>query len=142
MNSNRLLQLCFLSVSQDRKGVCNLFDSRGLSVFGTTTNGEFINDELEKNSTAIISLDIRPEYFTILLEEFQNRNFSEASESIPKKALEKFQKLVFLIAAVILKTDAEELISGFKNILGKEVYIFGGMAGDDYTFTDQFVFKL
>jgi hypothetical protein len=32
------------------------------------------------------------------------------------------------------------MISGFENILGKEANLFGGMAGDDYTFTEQFVF--
>ena len=41
---------------------------------------------------------------------------------------------------MILKTDAEEMITGFENVLGKEVNIFGGLAGDDYNFSEQFVF--
>jgi len=134
------LAIVFLSVSQDREAVCKLLDSKGLAIFGATTNGEFINDEMEKNATAIILLDIKPEYFTIFLEEFQDRNFSDATESIAKKSNEKFQKPAFLIAGSNHKTDAEEMISGFENILGKEVNIFGGMAGDDYAFTEQFVF--
>ena len=134
------LAVVFLSMSQDWEAVCNLLDSRGLATWGATSNGEFINDEIEKNSTAIILFDIRPEYFTIFLEEFQDRNFSEAAESVAKRSLVKFQKPAFLIAGSDIKTDAEEMISGFENILGKEVNIFGGMAGDDYTFTEQFVF--
>ncbi|RPI68057.1 MAG: hypothetical protein EHM47_14975, partial [Ignavibacteriales bacterium] len=134
------LAIVFLSVSQDREAVCKLLDSKGLAIFGATTNGEFINDEMEKNATAIILLDIKPEYFTIFLEEFQDRNFCDATEAIAKKSNEKFQKPAFLIAGSDHKTDAEEMISGFENILGKEVNIFGGMAGDDYAFTEQFVF--
>ena len=134
------LAIVFLSISQDREGVCKLLDSRGLAIFGATSNGEFINDEIEKNSTAIILLDINPEYFTILFEEFQDRNFSEAAESVVKRSIEKFAKPAFLIAGSDFKTDVEEMISGFENVLGKDVNLFGGMAGDDYTFTEQFVF--
>ena len=137
---NPTLAIVFLSISQDREGICKLLDSRGLAIFGATSNGEFINDEMDKNSTAIILLDIKPEYFTILFEEFQDRNFSEAAESIAKKSLEKFAKPAFLIASSDHKTDAEEMITGFENVLGKEVNIFGGLAGDDYIFTEQFVF--
>jgi len=134
------LAIVFLSISQDREGICKLLDSRGLAIFGATSNGEFINDEIEKNSTAIILLEIKPEYFTILFEEFQDRNFDEAAESIVKKSLEKFAKPAFLIAGSDFKTDVEEMISGFENVLGKDVNLFGGMAGDDYTFTEQLVF--
>jgi hypothetical protein len=134
------LAIVFLSVSQDREGVCKLLDRRGLAIFGATSNGEFINDEIEKNSTAIILMDIKPEYFTILFEEFQDRNFGEAAESVVKKSLEKFVKPAFLIAGSDFNTDVEEMISGFENVLGKEVNLFGGMAGDDYSFTEQFVF--
>ncbi|MEJ2614387.1 MAG: FIST N-terminal domain-containing protein, partial [Ignavibacteriaceae bacterium] len=135
-----ILAIVFLSISQDREAICNLLDKRGLAIFGASSNGEFINDEIEKNSTAIILLDIKPEYFTILFEEFQDRNFSKAAESVVKRSLSTFQKPAFLIAGSDFKTDVEEMISGFENVLGKDVNLFGGMAGDDYTFTEQFVF--
>jgi hypothetical protein len=134
------LAIVFLSISQDREGICKLLDKRGITIFGATSNGEFINDEIEKDSTAIILLDIKLEYFTILFEEFQDRNFGEAAESVVKKSIEKFAKPAFLIAGSDFKTDVEEMISGFENVLGKDVNLFGGMAGDDYTFTEQFVF--
>ena len=52
------LAIVFLSISQDREGICNFLDKRGLAIFGATSNGEFINGEMEKNSIAIILLDI------------------------------------------------------------------------------------
>ena len=54
--------------------------------------------------------------------------------------MDKFHNPAFLIAASNLKTDAEAIISGFENILGKDADIFGGLAGDNYSFTNQFVF--
>lgn len=134
------LAMVFLSINQDRQGICYLLDSKGIAVFGATTNGEFVDDEHDTNSAAIILLDIKPEYFTILFDEFQDKDFAPAAEKLAKKSLEKFTNPAFMVTASHLTTDAEEIISGFESILGKEVNIFGGLAGDDYTFTNQFVF--
>jgi hypothetical protein len=39
-----------------------------------------------------------------------------------------------------VETDAEELLHGFEDIIGLQVNVCGGMAGDDFSFTEQFVF--
>ncbi len=134
------LAVVFLSVSQDREALIDLLDKSGISIFGATTNGEFIDDELEKKSTVIILLDIKNEYFTILFDEFPNGNYSQATELLAKESLEHFKTPAFIISGSNLNTDAEAMIAGIENILGKEVNIFGGMAGDDYEFNKQYVF--
>ena len=50
------------------------------------------------------------------------------------------QNSSFLISASNMNTDVEKLIFGFEDILSKDVNIFGGMAGDDLAFKEQFVF--
>lgn len=130
----------FSSIKQDREGICEVLDSEGIAIFGATTNGEFSNDELGKDSTVILLLDINPEYFIIYFDEFQNKNYKESAEAIAIKSLEKFKTPAFLITASNLSTDAEAIISGFENILGKDANIFGGLAGDNYLFKEQFVF--
>jgi hypothetical protein len=52
----------------------------------------------------------------------------------------KFEKPAFLISGSHLETDAEQLLFGFEDAIGKDVNVYGGMASDDYTFTEQFVF--
>jgi hypothetical protein len=135
------LAIVFLSVSQDRNAVCEILDKEGISVYGATSTGEFIDEELGKNSTAMLLLDMKREYFSVFFEEYPNKNFREVTQSISKKALEKFSQPAFLIAASHLETDAEQLLFGFEDIIGKQVNVFGGMAGDDFSFTDQFVFS-
>lgn len=39
-----------------------------------------------------------------------------------------------------METDAEQLLFGFEEVVGKQVNVFGGMAGDDYAFKQQYVF--
>ena len=135
------LAIVFLSVSQDRNGVSDLLDKEDISIYGATTTGEFINEELGKKSIAILLLDIKREYFSVFFEEYPDKNFREVTQTISKKALEKFSHPAFLVAASHLETDAEQLLLGFEDIIGKHVNVFGGMAGDDFSFTDQFVFS-
>ena len=134
------LAIVFLSVSQNRKAVIKILDDAGIKIFGATTNGEFVDENPDKQSVAILLLDINPAYFTILLSEYPEKNYREVSGAIAKRAKQKFATPAFLVAGSHLETDAEELLFGFEDVVGKQVNVFGGMAGDDYAFTQQFVF--
>jgi hypothetical protein len=134
------LAIVFISVSQDRKAITKLLDENDIAVFGCTTNGEFIDEETEKGSAAILLLDIKKKHFKIFLENYPKKNYREIAQNIASNAKKEFKKPAFLIAASHMETDAEQLLFGIEDIIGKHVNVFGGMAGDDYTFADQFVF--
>ncbi len=134
------LAIVFLSVKQDREAVCKILDEAGIAIYGATTNGEFTGEGISAGEIAIMLLDINPAYFTIFFEEFSEKKYRETSQYIAKKALGKFTNPSFLIAGSNLNTDAEELLHGFEDIIGKQVNVFGGMAGDDFAFKEQFVF--
>jgi len=134
------LAIVFISIYQDRSAIRKLFNDAGIAVFGATTNGDFIDDTVELGTSAILLLDIPPDYFTILLEEYPNKNYREVTAGMAKKTLGHFAHPAFLIAGSNTETDAEQLLFGFEDIIGKTVNIHGCMAGDDFTFREQFVF--
>ena len=134
------LAITFISKSQDINAICEVLDKAGITIYGATTNGEFIDEATEKGSAAILLLDIEKDHFEVYLEEFPLKNYRETARNIAKKAKEKFFEPAFLIAGSHLETDAEQLLFGFEDIIGQQVNIFGGMAGDDYSFTEQLVF--
>ncbi len=134
------LAIVFISVSQNRAAICKILDDDDIAVYGVTTNGEFIDEETEKGSAAILLLDINKENFRIYFDEYPEKNYREVSGAIAKQAKQKFATPAFLVAGSHLETDAEELLFGFEDVVGKQVNVFGGMAGDDYAFTQQFVF--
>ena len=134
------LAIVFLSIKQDREAICELLDKQEIAVFGATTNGEFTDNGISKESVAILLLDINRSYFSILFEEFPEKNYREVAQSLAKQALTKIAVPSFLIAASNMETDAEQLVFGFEDIAGKQVNIYGGNAGDDFAFTEQFVF--
>lgn len=57
------LAVVFLSKSQDRNAVCKILNDVGIQIFGATTNGEFIDENPEKFSVAILLLDMNPDFF-------------------------------------------------------------------------------
>lgn len=134
------LAIVFCSISQDIEAISKLLDDSNIKIFGCTTNGEFIDEETEKGSIAMLLLDMNPDYFKIYLEEYPEKNYKEVAIQIAEKAKEEIKKPAFLLGASHLETDAEQLLFGFQDSIGKQVNVFGGMAGDDYTFTNQFVF--
>lgn len=134
------LAIAFVSIKQDRSAICKLLNEAGIDIFGTTTNGEFIDEVTEKGSAAILLLDVSKNYFQIYFEEYPEKNYREITNALARKAKEKFSTPAFFIAGSNMETDAEELLFGFEDVVGKGVNVYGGMAGDDFTFSDQFVF--
>jgi hypothetical protein len=134
------LAIVFLSVNQDWQAINELLGKHGIAVFGATTNGEFIDEDLSKGSVVMLLLDINKSYFDILFYEFPEKNYREVAQDLAREALTKIAHPSFLVAASNLETDAEQLLFGFADIIGEQVNVFGGMAGDDYAFSDQFVF--
>jgi hypothetical protein len=134
------LAIVFISISQNRKAITDLLDKAGLKVFGATSNGEFTDEVPEKQSTAILLLDMNPAHFQILHTVYQEGNFKEVAASLAVKVKEQIHNPAFLIAGSHSSTDAEALLKGFEEVIGPQVNVYGGMAGDDFTFSEQFVF--
>ena len=134
------LAIAFISKSQDRMAITELLDSKNIAVFGCTTNGEFIDEETEKGSAAILLLDMNKDHFQIYFEEYPKRNYREVSRAIAQRASERFSIPAFLIGTSHSAADGEEILKGIEDVVGKQVNAYGGAAGDDYAFTETFVF--
>jgi len=134
------LAIVFLSVVQDRNAICRMLDEAGMAVFGSTTNGEFIDEETESKSVAILLLDINKDYFRIYSADFQSNNYRDTSKSIAQKAHSDFEQVAFLLATSSAATDGEEVLMGLQEVAGTQVNAFGGAAGDDYAFEETWVF--
>ncbi|MEP6748608.1 MAG: FIST N-terminal domain-containing protein [Bacteroidota bacterium] len=139
-NFNPTLAVVFLSKKQDHVAVSKILNAAGIAIFGATTNGEFTDEEITNGAIAVLLMDIKPESFTILFDEYRDKNYRGTAHDIAKKALERFAKPAFLVSCSHIATDAEALLLGFEDIIGKDVNVYGGAAGDDYSFSEQFVF--
>ncbi|HNR15347.1 MAG TPA: FIST N-terminal domain-containing protein [Chitinophagaceae bacterium] len=134
------LAICFISKSLDRKAISDLLDEEGITIFGCTTNGEFIDEVPEKNSAAILLLDMKKDHFQIYFEEYPDKDYRDVAKGIAQKAKAKFSVPAFLVGISNAAADGEEILRGIEDVAGPEVNAFGGAAGDDYAFSETFVF--
>ncbi|HEY1871705.1 MAG TPA: FIST N-terminal domain-containing protein [Chitinophagaceae bacterium] len=133
------LAIVFASTKQDRVAICKILDDASIAIYGTTTNGEFIDESYEQGSIVIMLLDINPGYFFIQYALLNGKDDRSITAALAKEALAKFTNPAFLVTGCSLQTDIEEMIGGITDVI-EHANITGGMAGDDYSFTNQYVF--
>ena len=134
------LAIVFLSVKQDRDAVCSILDQEGISIFGATTSGEFISSEISEGGIVIMLLDMNPAFFKILFFETFDSSAHEISKQVGIEGMKFFSNAAFIIASGWLHTDGEQVVKGIEEGAGREVTIFGGMAGDDLSLREPLVF--
>lgn len=139
------LAVIFISVKQDRKAVCEIIRNKGIEIIGATSSGEFINGHQSEGGAAVLLFDLNKKNFHILFESIGNGNLTDAATHMAREAMTKFNKPAFIICSTLLSAsgqmiDGETLIRGIEKTAGPDVNIFGGMAGDDISFTGTHVF--
>ena len=134
------LAIVFVSIKQDRDILCDLLNKEGISIFGSTTSGEFTSSEIGEGGIAIMLLDMDPAYFKLVYLETGDHSAYEISRQLGAKGKEHFTQPAFIIASGWLHTDGEQIIQGIEEGAGSAVTIFGGMAGDDLALLAPLVF--
>lgn len=135
----------FISIKQDRNIICSLLAERNIDVIGATSSTEFIDGHQEEGSTVILLIDLNRNFYTILFKNIGEDNLNESAAQLAQAALEQFENPSFILLTTSLTKDGkmidgEAIIRSMEKELGNEFNLFGGMAGDDMSFTGTFVF--
>ncbi len=139
------LAIMFISIKQDRKAVCEIFHNEGIDILGATSCGEFNNGYQSEGAIVILLMDLPRNTYHILYEDFENRTVGEAAAQLAKSALQIFKKPAFIICSTGLSAkdglvDGKDLMLSMEKVVGPNVNIYGGMAGDDLTYSGTFAF--
>ena len=139
------LAFVFISIKQERKMVIDLLAQNDIDLVGATSSGEFINGHQSEGDIVILLLDIPKNYYSILFEEIGDRNLGESTRHMVNAAFNKFKKPAFILITTLIKSDGslldgERMVDYIEKLAGPDITMFGGMAGDDITFTGTWVF--
>ncbi len=139
------LAFVFVSIKQNRKAVCEILNDKGIDIIGATSSGEFINGHQSEGEMVVMLFNINKDDYSILFEDIGERSLPDAATGMAQVALQKFNKPAFILCSTLLAADGrllegETLIHSIEKVVGPQVNIFGGMAGDDITFTGTYVF--
>ena len=64
------LAIVFISIKQDINAVCEMLDQQDISIFGATSSGEFIDEEISEQGIVILLMDMKKTDFIILKESY------------------------------------------------------------------------
>ena len=139
------LAIVFMSIKQDRKEVCEILDHEEIDILGATSSGEFINGHQSEGETVVMLLDINKKDYCILFEDIGERTLFDAATNMAKAVLQKFNNPAMILCSTLLTAEGkllegETLIRSIEKVVGSGVNMFGGMAGDDISFTGTYVF--
>jgi hypothetical protein len=139
------IAIVFISIKQDRKAVCEILKNEGIDILGATSCGEFIDGHQSEGEIVIMLFNISKDDYCILFEDIGERSIEETAAQMGKKALQKFNNPAFILCSTMLSADGkmlegETLVRSIEKVVGPQVNMFGGMAGDDITFTGTWVF--
>jgi hypothetical protein len=140
------LAFVFISISNDLSGVSALLNSRQIQIFGATTGGEFIDENISSGGIAILLMDMNPRHFRILLDDYRDQDTATVATRMAEQAKEIFNNPSFIISASIGSQDISELsvgepiIRAIESVTGPDTIIWGGRAGDDFAFGESIVF--
>ncbi|MFI5128908.1 MAG: FIST signal transduction protein [Chitinophagales bacterium] len=139
------LSIVFISIKQDRKAVCEILHQKEIDIIGATSSTEFTDGQQSTGEIAILLLDINKNDYCILFEDIAERTLADAAMQLAETALQKFRKPAFIICSTSITAtgtmlDGETLIRNIEKRVGPDMQLFGGMAGDDMSFTGTFVF--
>jgi len=134
------LAIVFMSISQDRDKLDKILTDADISIFGATSNGEFIDEDIGKGGISILLLDLNRKYFYTRFTQLNGKDDRQIIAALGIEALKKFKNPAFLVTGCNLQTDIEEMLMGFTDSVGSNANVAGGMAGDDLSFSNQFIF--
>ena len=139
------IAIVFISIKQDRNAICSLLSEYKIDVIGATSSTEFIDGHQDEGSIVILLLDLNRSFYTILFKNIGENNLNESATQLAQAALQKFKNPSFILLTTSLTedgkmVDGEAIIRSMEKELGNEFNLFGGMAGDDMTFTGTHVF--
>jgi hypothetical protein len=140
------LAFVFTSIKQDIDALRHLLDENHIQIFGATTGGEFIDGDIGAGTIAILLADMNPSDFTILFEDYRDKDPETLAQMMARKAKAQFNHPSFILSiSMDVKSENESLlgepiIKAIESITGKETIIWGGRAGDDFAFNETVVF--
>ena len=139
------LAIVFISISQDREAVCTILQNEGIDIIGATSSGEFINEHESEGEIVILLMDIDRNNYSILYESIGERSLEDATSKMVNDAFNKFEKPAFILLTTLITSDGrlldgEGMVRFIESLAGPDISMFGGMAGDDLSFSGTWVF--
>lgn len=129
------LAIIILSNDEDTEQLQSIFEAKGIAIFGITAPQKFTEQGMESDDILAMLMDMKPEYFRIVLNDYGESSAYEAGYQVGITGKNLFANPGFIISPIDFRMSGDELIRGLTDAAGHGVTIMGGVAGnpDDFS---------
>ena len=129
------IAIIILSHNEDTEQLQSIFEAKGIAIFGITAPQKFTEQGMETDDIVALLMDMKPEYFRIVLNDYGESSAYEAGHQAGITGKNLFANPGFIISPIDFKMSGDELIRGLTDAAGQGVTIMGGVAGnpDDFS---------
>lgn len=129
------LAIIILSNVEDTEQLQSIFEAKGMSIFGITAPQKFTEQGIESDDIVAMLMDMKPEYFSIVLNDYRQSSVYEAGRQAGITGKNLFANPGFIISPIDFRMSGDDLIRGLTDAAGQGVTIMGGVAGnpDDFS---------
>lgn len=133
------LAFVFASPTVDISEVDALFRERDIEYIGCSTAGEIQNKNLLNDGLSTLLCDLKGDSWHLVKGEYDS-SVLESAKHIATEAKAKFENFGIILFSGGIAVDGAQIVNGIKEIVGKEIPLFGGLAGDSLNFLKTFAY--
>ena len=134
------LAIVFSSISQNLDEVQAVFAKRNIDLVGSSTAGEICDADVYSSSIVVLLMDMNREWYRLNYRETGTQTTYQIAYDSGVFAKECFANPGVVVVSGGMAVDAEQIVFGIKDGIGREVPLFGGLAGDDLGMDRTFAF--
>lgn len=134
------LAVVFMGIRHDRSRVQQAFARHGISVFGSSSWGEFTEGDIRDGTIAVLLMDMARDRFDLRVDDFEPGDETKVTAQVVQAARERFERPSFMVLTADLRTNGEAIVHTFESLLGPEVELAGAGAGMDLLNQENFAF--
>jgi hypothetical protein len=134
------LAIVFSSPAHDLKELGAVFARHDVDVFGASTAGEILNDEVHEESIVAMLLDIGREFYSLGMFDGKDKSSLQIGQSVAEWAKNVYDNPAFMVVSGGIRANGEHIVNGIIDEMGRQVPLFGGLAGDDLRLQETFAF--
>jgi hypothetical protein len=135
------LAIVFSSPAHDLKGLGAIFAKHDIDVFGASTAGEILNDEVHAESIAAMLLDIGRELYSLEMFDGRDKSSWQVGQNVGEWANTVYDNPALMVVSGSLLANGEHIVNGIISAMGRQVPLFGGLAADDLKLQETSVFN-
>ncbi|MFK8008866.1 MAG: FIST signal transduction protein [Saprospiraceae bacterium] len=139
-NFHPTLGILFGSVDCELNALPAIFNKYNIDLVGCSSSGEICQENIYEKGITGLFMDINRDFYKIHVGENVEDRWYEVGNDLGKVGTDFCADPSFLTFFGMV-SNAEDIIRGINDKIGKQVNIFGGMAGDDFKMIQSYTFS-